>query len=156
MLDTEREKGPLDLAQEAKKAVVVESQTVRLSKQIAALAFGVSVVDFDRLKIAGKILVIEPKEDTVQVSLQPEIGTWRDLWQEVLSSLEKGRSSVSKARKEYEERYQELQRLAPSILEEETILRQLNLCGLWVMLPPATKRELSDISPGNVLRAIAA
>lgn len=152
--ETEKPRTLITLAQKAKREVIEEGKTVTLSKEVAALGFGVSVSSLDRLRRTRKILVIEPREEWVEVSLQPEIGTWRDLWQEVLESLERGRSSVSKARGEYEEKYRELQRLVPGISEEEATLRQLNLCGLWTMFPVATKRELSEINPGNVLRTM--
>jgi len=102
------------IAAQAEKAhLLKEGGEILLSPELAALAFGISFQDLAGLQQAGDVLLIQPQEDGVLVSIQAEALPWeRDLWFEMIGTLERGRTSVSQAKRAYEALYPCTQLLA--------------------------------------------
>ncbi len=100
-------------AQAEKADLLQDGGEILLSPELTALAFGISLSEIKSLQQAGDVLLIEPQETGVLVSIQPETLPWRrDLWLEMLGTLEKGRSSVSEAKRAYDVLYPFTQILA--------------------------------------------
>lgn len=80
----------------------------------------------------------------------PRVG---DLWKQMHASLERGRSSASKAKSEYARVYFKLQQENALLSTEEKQIYHLRLCGLWKLIPRAMREEIADRSPEKVLAA---
>lgn len=105
-----------------------EGSVVRMETKMAALAFGISAADFRNLGERGLFIILQPiaPDDQVVVSLQSSVVDWRrDLWDEMLQTLEKGRSEVGKLKDGYLFTFALAQRLLAGIYE-----------GIDTLLPP--------------------
>ena len=143
----------LKLAQEAKK-VALENGEVVIGLSLASLAFGIPQDELSRIMFReGKCLVIEGMStgDRVRISLSdspPE--RQRDLWQEMIASLERGRSDVYLTKRAYTDLARELQRGAVYNWDEDSDLLQIALIGLWENLTPGLQRALESCSPEKI------
>ena len=82
-------------AQEFKQSAI-SGKNIVMPYELASLAFGITEKDLGNLFVMGECLVIKPLINTVELSLEDSALDWqKDLWQEMLSSLEKGRSQFN-------------------------------------------------------------
>lgn len=123
-----------------------------VEKTAAAFAFGISVERLEKLAEQSKSLVISPLgEGKVKIGLVETAVVWqRDLWKEMLNSLEKGRSEASSVRKAYFGLAMKLQQGLSREWEEDSDFLQLVLSVLWEQLPGGTQKTLETISPDRV------
>lgn len=142
-------------AQEIKTRVFAEDGKVIVPFSQAALAFGVSINKLQDLAGEHKALIIFPREDgMVEVSLKSSVADWRkDLWEEMISSLGRGRSKTDLTKKIYLDLAYKLQWDLGREFEDDIDLLQLALSVLWEQLPDGMQRSLEEKSPAKVRSA---
>ena len=141
----------LKQAQEAKKTVL-ESGEVEVDTSTASLAFGISKEKFHDILGVGKSLVVEPlSEERVKIYLSGSLSEEKkDLWQEMVDSLERGRSEIYLTKRSYVNLARNLQRGSVYDWEEDADILHLALFVLWEKLPSAIQKVLDPISPERI------
>ena len=95
----------LKIIQEEKRALIRAAEgEIEMDLSQACLALGVSTVDFSSLFEKGKGIVVLPgsSEETAVIRIvEGKIYPGRKLWQEVLGSLERGRSELGRRKDLY-------------------------------------------------------
>lgn len=143
-------------AQEAKQTLLVQGRPIIMEQTQAALAFGISRGNLQRMARLSRSLVITPLEgETVRIELKALADAeQKNLWEEMIKSLERGRSEVDLNKVAYMALAVKLQYGLSTNWEEDSDLMQLALFTLWDQLPLATKRGMEAINPSNLRSAV--
>lgn len=133
-----------------------EGDSLIVKTSLASVAFGIPRTDFERMLEGGRSLVISPEPDgLVRINLAPSaVGRQRDLWQEMVDSLNRGRSRASSTRHAYEDLATKFQQGLSGTQEEDADVLQLKLLALWDQLPEGMRGELDSNSPDKVRSAV--
>lgn len=158
MSDHERNKGFFKESQAVKPRIfsLGEGDSLMVKTSLASVAFGISQEDFERLLGRERSLVISPQPDgLVRINLAPSTASQqRDLWREMIDSLNRGRSQASSIKQAYEDLAMKFQQGLPGTLEEDADVLQLKLLVLWDQLPDGMRGELESIGPDRVRSAV--
>ncbi|PIU02210.1 hypothetical protein COT66_01355 [Candidatus Shapirobacteria bacterium CG09_land_8_20_14_0_10_49_15] len=135
--------------QETKRALFAKGGSLVMDVVDAALAFGISQQQLAKILEESKHLEITPlRNGSVQVSLVATASEGqRDLWQEMIGSLEKGRSKINGVKQTYKRLALNLQRDSAKMWEGDADLVQLALFALWSQLPLSAQNEMAAYSP---------
>lgn len=105
--------------------------------ELAALAFGISAADFLKMSMRKESLIIQPRGKKVAISLESSIVDWRrDLWDEMLSTLERGRKQTHLIAETYGKVYTQAQ---TEIFGDNRHFFRVVLFSLFESLPPGMK-----------------
>jgi len=141
----------LKQAQEAKETALRLGE-IEVDISTASLAFGISKEKFQDIFKVGKSLVVEPlSEKKIKLYLSESVSEEkRDLWQEMVDSLKRGRSETYLTKRSYVNLAKDLQKGSVYDWEEDAEILHLALFVLWEKLPRALQNVLDPISPEKI------
>jgi len=159
MSDRERNRVSFSESQAVKPRIfsLGEGESLMVETSLASIAFGISQKDFKEMLERGRSLIISPEPDgLVRIGLAPSADDrQRDLWQEMIDSLNRGRSQASLAKSDYVDLAMRFQQgLSMAQEKDDADVLQLKLLALWDQLPEGMRTELDHISPDKVRSAV--
>lgn len=139
---------------QARENLAVE-ESVCVSRGQAAVWLGIRAEKLEEWGKQAKELNISFGPESATFSLNDSASSsGRDLWEEMLTSLERGRSEAYLTKRAYVKLARGLHRGLRSLSEDDADVIQLTLGVLWERLPLGIQKVLEEISPEIVRRSM--